>query len=185
VSGVASVGWWAVFITMLGIMSAFLSLVFGYFFYWTSRPSFLHHVTGPGLLWPSVALGLGLLAWGATMAAREFNGRDRAGMFIGGASLAALMSAASAAALIAGPLVTGLDPAAHVYPAMVWVLVIWTATQLVVGTIMQLYCLARRVTGRLTSVHDIDIVNVTLYWHFTAATVLITVGVIAGFPEVA
>ena len=53
-SGPHSVGWWAMFITMLGIMSAFLSLVFGYFFYWTSRPTFLDHVTGPGVLWPSV-----------------------------------------------------------------------------------------------------------------------------------
>lgn len=35
VSGPDAVGWWAMFITMLGDMTAFVSLVFGYFFYWT------------------------------------------------------------------------------------------------------------------------------------------------------
>ena len=40
VSGPRSVGWWAMFITMLGDMTAFLSLVFGYFFYWTVHADF-------------------------------------------------------------------------------------------------------------------------------------------------
>jgi cytochrome c oxidase subunit I+III len=34
----------------------------------------------------------------------------------------------------------------------------------------------------MTSQHDQDIVNVTLYWHFVAFKVFITVAVIAGFP---
>jgi len=54
-----------------------------------------------------------------------------------------------------------------------------------VGVIMQLYCVARRLAGRMTARHDIDIANVTLYWHFTAVTVLVTVAVVAGFPLVA
>ena len=33
--------------------------------------------------------------------------------------------------------------------------------------------------------HDIDICNVALFWHFVAATVLVTVAVVALFPEVA
>jgi cytochrome c oxidase subunit I+III len=49
---------------------------------------------------------------------------------------------------------------------------------------MQLYCVARRWRGRLTADHDIDIVNVTLYWHFVAVTVAMTVAVVAGFPRV-
>src|SRR5690606_18080969 len=39
-SGPSSVGWWAMFITMLGDMTAFISLVFGYFFYWTIHEDF-------------------------------------------------------------------------------------------------------------------------------------------------
>jgi hypothetical protein len=34
----------------------------------------------------------------------------------------------------------------------------------------------------MTAEHDIDIHNVTLYWHFVAITVLVTVATIAGFP---
>jgi cytochrome c oxidase subunit I+III len=40
-SGPVSVGWWAVFITMLADLTAFISLVFGYFFFWTARPDFV------------------------------------------------------------------------------------------------------------------------------------------------
>jgi cytochrome c oxidase subunit I+III len=36
----------------------------------------------------------------------------------------------------------------------------------------------------MTARHDIDIHNVALFWHFVAATTLITVAVIAGFPLV-
>jgi cytochrome c oxidase subunit I+III len=50
---------------------------------------------------------------------------------------------------------------------------------------MQLYCVARRLAGRMTARHDMEISNVALYWHFLAVTVLITVAVIAGFPLVA
>jgi cytochrome c oxidase subunit I+III len=87
-------------------------------------------------------------------------------------------------ALITGPWTTGLDPTSHVYPAIVWVLVIWTATHAAVGLVMQVYCLARRLAGRMDAQHDIDIANVVLYWHFVAFTSVITVAVIAGFPQV-
>lgn len=49
---------------------------------------------------------------------------------------------------------------------------------------MQLYCVARRLAGRMTARLDAEIVNVALYWHFTALTAVMTVAVIAGFPVV-
>ena len=39
-SGPDAVGWWGMWITMLGDATAFASLVFGFFFYWTARPDF-------------------------------------------------------------------------------------------------------------------------------------------------
>jgi heme/copper-type cytochrome/quinol oxidase subunit 3 len=54
----------------------------------------------------------------------------------------------------------------------------------VIGVIMLLYCVARRLAGRMTARHDIDIHNVALYWHFTWLTVAISVLVGAGFPLV-
>jgi cytochrome c oxidase subunit I+III len=92
---------------------------------------------------------------------------------------------AGAASLVAGPWLSGLDPSAHVYPAAVWILVLWTAAHVAVGLLMQLYCIARRLAGRMSAEHDIDIANVALFWHFVALTVAITVAVIAGFPLIA
>ncbi len=183
VSGPQSVGWWAVFITMLAMLSAFISLVFGYFFFWTVRPDFPPKPTpGPGLFWP-VAAGLLLLAsWSLTLLSRRWNKLDNAGGFYLGSLLAVALAITGAAALLAGPWVTGLDPTSHVYPATVWILVLWTAAQTAVGVIMLLYCIARRVAGRMTARYDIEINNVALYWHFTALTAAITVAVVAGFP---
>jgi cytochrome c oxidase subunit I+III len=186
ISGPQSVGWWAVFITMLAMLSAFISLVFGYFFFWTVRPDFPPRPTpGPGVFWPGLAALLLLTAWGLTLLGRHWNKHDNAIPCYAGLLLAVAVACAGAAALLAGPWFTGLDPKSHVYPATVWILVIWTAVQALVGVIMLLYCVARRVAGRMTARYDIDIHNVVLYWHFTALTTAITVAVIAGFPLVA
>jgi cytochrome c oxidase subunit I+III len=186
VSGPASISWWAMFITMLADLTAFVSLVFGYFFFWTIHTDFPPDPSpGPGVFWPTVGGGLLLGAWALTVLARRWNGRDRAAAFHAGLVVATALAVAGGSALIAGPWCTGLDPTSHVYPATVWLLVLWTVCHVAVGVIMQLYCVARRVAGRMTARHDIDIVNTALYWHFTALTVVMTVAVIAGFPLVA
>jgi cytochrome c oxidase subunit I+III len=186
VSGSTSVGWWGMFITMLGDLTAFISLVFGYFFYWTARPDFPPEgVGGPGVRWPAIALGLLLASWLCTVLARRWNALDARMPFYGALAVAGLLAVGGGAALVAGPWLTGLDPAAHVYAAVVWVLVIWSAAHVAAGAIMHVYCVARRMAGRMTARHDQDIVNVTLYWHFVAATVGLTVAVVAGFPLVA
>ena len=181
-AGAHSVGWWAMFITMLGDMTAFVSLVFGYFFYWTSRPDFVNNIEGPGIRWPLTSLGAALTAWALTVVARRFNTRDRASAFYGSLAIAAALAIFSAWALVNGPLITGMDPAAHVYPAIVWVLVLWNVGHLAVGIVMHAYCLARRAAGRLSGRYDIDMSVVTLYWHFVAITCAMTVAVIVGFP---
>lgn len=183
VSGSSSVGWWAMFITMLGDLTAFISLVFGYFFYWTARPDFPPNpAPGPGVWWPSVALVLLLSSWLLTVMARRWNRRDSRVLSYSALVGSVLLAGAGGAALLTGPWVTGLRPESHVYAAIVWMLAIWTVAHVAVGAVMQGYCIARRLAGRMTARHDIDLVNVTLYWHFVAVTVLITVAVIAGFP---
>jgi cytochrome c oxidase subunit I+III len=134
------------------------------------------------VFWPALAAALLLGAWLLTLLARHWNKHDRALGFYAGVVLAVGLAITGTAALIAGPWFTGLDPTSHVYPATVWILVIWTAAQALVGVIMHLYCLARRIAGRMTARYDSDISNVALYWHFTALTAAITVAVIAGFP---
>ena len=185
-SGASSVGWWGMFITMLADLTAFISIVFGYFFYWTARPDFVpDRFDGPGVWWPSIGLTLLLGSWLLTLFARRSNRLESAAWFHGSLTIAAVLACGGAAALVAAPWITSLDPTAHVYAAVVWVLVIWTAVHAGVGVIMQLYCIARRAAGRLTGRYAQDIANVAVYWHFVAVTAVLTVAVIAGFPLVA
>jgi cytochrome c oxidase subunit I+III len=185
-SGSGTVGYWGVFIMMLADLTAFVSIVFGYFFYWTIHEDFPpSEARGPGVMWPATSAALLGGAWGLTLLARAFNKRDKAAAFYVALFGSMLLAALGCAALIAGPVVTELDPTRHVYQATVWLLVLWTVVHIVIGVLMQLYCVARRFFGHMNGRFDIDITNVTLYWHFTLLTVAITVLVIAGFPLVA
>ncbi|MBI2386741.1 MAG: cytochrome c oxidase subunit I [Elusimicrobia bacterium] len=182
-SGPSSVGWWAMLITMLADLTAFASLVFGYFFYWTLRPDFPpKDSAGPGVFWPCLGAGLVLGSWALTSLAARWNRRGRARSYYAGLAAAFALGLAGAGALAAGPRLTGLDPTKDVYAATVWVLALWTALHVAAGGLMQLYCLARGLTGRLTARHDMDIVNTALYWHFALITTVVTVAVISGFP---
>ena len=159
VSGSRSIGWWAMFITMLADVTAFVSLVFGYFFFWTIHEDFPPDPTpGPGRRSGRDRRRARLLgAWVLTLLARRWN-RATARRASTRRSLAPSASPPRAARPSSpGRGVTGLDPTSHVYPATVWLLVIWTAFHVAVGILMQLYCLARRVAGRMTARHDIDI----------------------------
>jgi cytochrome c oxidase subunit I+III len=185
-SGPKSVGWWAMFITMIGDMTAFLALIFGYFFYWTIQPDFPPEPSpGPGLLWPLLGLAALLGAWLLTLTARLRIGSVAPETFRKILAIAAAAALVGGAALLAGPWWTGLDPTADVYPATVWILMIWAAVHTAVGVLMLLYCIAGSFAGKLSAEHDIDIWNVVLYWHFMAFTALVTVGVVALFPMVA
>ncbi|HEX2256152.1 MAG TPA: cytochrome c oxidase subunit I [Afifellaceae bacterium] len=185
-SGPHSCGWWAMFITMTADVVAFSGLVFGYFFYWTVHPAFPPQgMSAPGLLWPAAALGLIAAAWGLTIAARVWNGRGRPGLLRLALAAAVPLAALGATAILAAPHLAGLDPTEHAYTAIVWVLVGWTAVHVAIGIVMQLYCIAGSLAGKLTPTYDADIWNVALYWHFLGATALVTVAVLAGFPLVA
>ncbi|NGN45065.1 cytochrome c oxidase subunit I [Mesorhizobium sp. CGMCC 1.15528] len=183
VSGPSSTGWWAMFITMIGDGTAFASLIFGYFFYWTIHEDFTAGSKGPGAQWPMIGFGLFAAAWIAMIYARRLNGRGFVLAMRACLMLAALLTICGSLAAVAGPLAYGMDPKSHVYPAIVWVLVLWTAVHAVLGLVMQVYCLARSLVGRLTAQHDVDLQNVVLYWHFLFVTALITFAVIGLFPR--
>jgi cytochrome c oxidase subunit I+III len=174
------------FITMLALSTAFVSLVFAYYFFWTIHEDFPPDPSpGPGAFWPVTGGVLILLAWALTQVSHRLNRADRAGGFYLALSSAIVMAAAGIAALIAGPFVADMDPKQHVYQATVWLLLIWCAGHAGLGILMNGYCLARRLAGRMTARYDIDISNVALYWHFATLMTAITVATVAGFPLVA
>lgn len=185
-AGPQSVGWWAMFITMTADLVAYLSLVFSYFFFWTIHTDFPPaDAAGPGWAGPLAAGLLFVLAWGLTLAARKLNDRAHIGATRVCLGAGILAGAAGIAALIAGPALTGLDATHHAYPAIVWALVVWIVAHAGIGLVSQGFCLAGHIRGRLTSDHDADIWNTTLYWHFLLFTALVTTLVIGGFPLVA
>jgi cytochrome c oxidase subunit I+III len=185
-SGPRASGWWAMFITMVGDVTAFASLVFGYFFFWTVRDDFPPDPdTGPGLLWPTLGTAALVVAWALTWLARRRNHTAGPAGLRRTLWITAAATALGAAGLLLAPWLAGLDPTRHAYPATVWVLMIWTAAHAGIGLIMQLYCIARSWARRLTPEHDIDIWNVSLYWHFLVATAVVTWAVTALFPLVA
>ncbi|HEY8575718.1 MAG TPA: cytochrome c oxidase subunit I [Devosia sp.] len=185
-AGVRSTGWWAMFITMTGDLTAYLALLFGYFFFWTVHEQFPPPgVTGPGWQWPLLAGLVMLLTWGLTFGARIVNSRGHAILARWLLGLSLVSAVAAGAALLAGPWFTGLDPTSHSYPAIVWTLAVWIVLHFAAGMIMQAYCLARSICRKLTPDHDADLWNVTLYWHFTTFCGLLTALVIGGFPLLA
>jgi cytochrome c oxidase subunit I+III len=182
-SGPRSIGYWGMFITMLADLAAFVSLVFGYFYFWTIHDDFPPEPTpGPGLFWPGLGAALGAGAWLCMLLARRCNLRERPLGFHAAACGVLALAPLGAAALVAGPHFTELDPTSHVYPAVVWMLLIWAAVHLMIGWIMSVYCVASRIAGRTTARHEIDVANTELFWHFTLLTVVLTVLVTAGFP---
>lgn len=182
-SGPLAAGWWAMFITMLADLTAFISLIFGYFFYWTVQDHFPpEENVGPEFFWPLSGAGLLLVSWILTKLSQQWNRENKSKRFYLSLLSASLLSLGGAAAFLAGPWVHKMDPTVHVYQAIVWILVIWTALHAVLGSLMQVYCLARRMAGKMTSRYDADITNVSLYECFMAVTGVITALVISGFP---
>jgi len=188
ISGASASGWWAMFITMMADATAFSGLVFGYYFFWTRHEDFPPSgvgLDGPGAFWPMVALAVSLAGWLMTIGARETNKRGMVGAARALLALGAVASLAAIGAGLAGPWLSGLAPKLHVYPAIVWTLVIWTTAHAGVGAIMQLYTLARSVAGKMTPKYDADVRNITVYQHFMALTAVVTYATIGLFPGAA
>lgn len=182
-SGPSSIGWWAVFITMTGSSTAFASLVFAYFYYWTIHPVWPPAGTPVmSAFWPGIAAVAALAHWASMFAARRATDRSRPGLARLAMVVAAATALLSASALMLGPWSAGLDPKSHAYPATIWVLAGWSAAHLLLGMVAALYCLARSLAGRISAEFDGDLWNATLFAHFTVPTVLVTLAVMRLFP---
>ncbi|PWE27166.1 cytochrome c oxidase subunit I [Pararhodobacter marinus] len=182
VSGPDSVGWWAMWITMLGDATAFASIIFGFFFYWTAQDDFppdgaLHAGAGETAL---AALALAA-AWGLVLLARRWNRHGAvtaARLALAGAALTAA-TGGGALALAVWP----LDPTSHVYPAVICAIALWICVHAALAVVMHLYCLAGSFAGKLTPHHDADLCNVALFSHFFVLSSLVACAVIGLAPR--
>ena len=182
-SGPASAGWWAMWITMLGDATAFASVIFGFFFYWTARPDFPPEGAAHAepLLVAIAAAGM-VASWGGTLWARGANRRGSVSLARGALVAAPLLAGIGGVALIGS--VWMLEPTTHVYPAILWALAIWVVVHTGVGVIMQGYCLAGSIFGKMTPRYDADIWNVSLFWHFHVLSAVVACAVMGLAPEV-
>ncbi len=175
-SGPASIGWWAMLITMLADQAAFVTLVFSEFYFWTvSIPWPATEVPAPssGLL--LAALASGAAAWASVAWSRRLLGRERPAPARLALLLGALLSIGCGALLVASLREAGIDPTANAGAAMAATFVLWCAIHLAIGFVMLLFCAVASLRGRLDAVHDGDIRIVQLYWHFLAFTLVVSV----------
>ena len=182
-SGPASAGWWAMWITMLGDATAFASVIFGFFFYWTARPDFPPEGAAHAEpLLVAIAAAAMAASWGVTLWARGANRRGSVSLARGALVAAPLLAGIGGVALIGS--VWALEPTTHVYPAILWALAIWVVVHTGVGVIMQGYCLAGSIFGKMTPRYDADIWNVSLFWHFHVLSAVVACAVMGLAPEV-
>lgn len=183
-AGPLSIGWWAMFITMMASVTAFGSLVFAYFYYWTIHPHWPPAGAPPlDPAWGWAAAGALALSWGCHYGARLAMTAGKVVLARLGLCVAPVAAALAAAALIAGPLGDGLDPTSHAYPATVLVLCGWCACHLAAAVVMQLYCLTRSFAGILTPANSGDLWNTALFMHVAFGSGLVTLAILHLFPR--
>lgn len=181
--GNKSVGWWAVFITMTGDMTAFTGLVFSYFFFWTALPDFLPSLADVPAFGPLMGgLALMLIGWGMTIASREALRKDNGMVSMILLCSSVVIKAVGIAAWCYAAWAVGLDPTVHSFDAMVWMLILWTGLHLILDAVMHGYVIARIWKHCCTPIFRADVINLTLYGHFVAITVIVTFTLLALFP---
>ncbi|HEV7372789.1 cytochrome c oxidase subunit I [Arenibaculum sp.] len=177
---------WGMALLLIFDGTAYLSLVFSYFFIWTASPEFPPPRFEGGEMAVAAACAVAMLLGSA--AARlsvHANRRGRHGLY----QLLLLVNAASFAAgalLMAQTLrMAGLGPTENAYGAVLWMMVSWTGFHVAISLIMTAYCAARGLAGRIDAERYQTLLNSELFWHFTTAVTLASLAVMHLFPQVA
>jgi cytochrome c oxidase subunit I+III len=175
-SGPASIGWWAMLITMLADQAAFVTLVFSEFFFWTVSVPYPDAATpAPSTILLLAGLLLGAAAWSLVATSRRLLARARSRGAVLALVAASLLSIGCAAMLVESVRGAGIDPAASAGAAMAATFALWSVIHLAIGFVMVLYCAMAIRRNRLDAVHDGDLRIVQLFWHFLAFTLLASV----------
>jgi cytochrome c oxidase subunit I+III len=161
------------------------AFIFSYLFLWTARPA-LWPPDGaalPAALAPVIATLTAVGMWLLFRQAERWLRRDRPRWLVGSTLLlAAALAAGLLLALWVVQAGTAPDPSAGSYAASVGVLIGWAAMHVVIGLVMALWCVARLLAGMLNSWRCLTLRICTLFAGFTAATTVIVLILVAGFP---
>ncbi len=183
-SGPSSHSWWGVALLLLVDASMFGSLVFGYYFLWTTQPdNWPPAEFGDIGLWPAAIAALLLVAgsaavhWGDTGIRRDRRLRLAGGMILG-----ALLAPAAAVALILTAWLPAIDARAHSYGAVVWTLIGYQIVHLAICLLMAAFVLARLGAGRMAAGRAAAARNSALFWHYTTGQGLVVLAVVALSP---
>jgi cytochrome c oxidase subunit I+III len=183
VSGPQSVGWWAMFITVLADGTAFVSVIFGYYFYWTTAAIWPPPMVGeldlmvPAVAFPFLLLAAGLIRWAVVALRNSRIGRFKLAVWLGCAAMLAFGGLE-----LLWLLAAGLDPTAHSYPAIIWTILLYLLIHVALCLVMGLYVLVRFRAGRLAPGFDIDLRNSALFWYFTLIMGVIAMATVHLFP---
>ncbi|HSK38950.1 MAG TPA: cytochrome c oxidase subunit I, partial [Arenibaculum sp.] len=185
INGPNSHSYWGMALTLMFDATAFLSLVFAYFFIWTASPEWLppRFDAGPMVVggFSAAALALGALAVRLSIPAII---GSRRGLFHA-AMAAGLVLLAGGTVLMGLALVqAGVGPTSDAYSAVMWMMVVWTGFHAAVSVIMIAYCMGRELTGRITPVRYQTLLNSALFCYFTAGMGVVSLAVMHLFPLV-
>ena len=183
VSGPQSVGWWAMFITVLADGTAYVSVIFGYYFFWTVAEEWPPPMVGeldlvvPAIAFPFLLLAGGLIRWAVVALRNAQIGRFKLAVWLGCASLLAFGGLE-----LLWLFGAELDPTAHSYPAIICTIFLYLFLHVALGLVMGVYVLVRFWAGRLAPGFDIDLRNVALFWYFIVFMGVLAMGTVHLFP---
>ena len=188
VTGPLSHSWWAMVVLMLVSASLYVSYIFSYLYLWTVSPDVWApngSPAPPSLLFPlgSALLfvgGAAILFWAGRIIPPE--GR-RSIAVIAAMAMAALAMAAGVGLEIWGHTLTGLDPTASSYGAMVYMAPVLTGQAGAAAIIMCLFAAARHATSQLDNIRRVTFDNAALLYYYTVGQGLVGLLMIHGFPR--
>jgi cytochrome c oxidase subunit I+III len=183
--GPRSHSWWAMAILVVVDASAYGGLAFAYFYIWTISDGW-----PPGGVEAGLDATLALLAGALLLAsllpvrlAVSADDRGRRTALIGALGAAALLGLASLwpqAALLTG---SAIDPKAHTYGALVWMMVIFPMAHLALGLLMALFTLTKAAVRPKGLAWSHAVRNTALWWSWSVAQILFSLLILFLFPR--
>jgi len=184
-TGARSHGWWATAVLVAVDSAAYGGLLFAYLFIWTISESWppggLQAQVDPGLL--GLSAGLALVSGFTVRLAADADRRGARPWLI--LLLVGTVLIGVACGLVMWGLLrdTGLDPTAHAYAALVWMMLAYPMAHLGIGAIMALFTATKAWVRPPNRTWSDAAANTSLWWQYTVAQTLVSLVLVGFFPR--